>query len=629
MDPARFARGRAPRRRSGWRADRGRRAAARAGSASRIGPASSQTAAAALARSAPGTRGPVAGTAADRSAAGLSSAARAGSARAEHEALAERVGSETVGPVQPGAGGFADGEQPGQRAPAVEVGADAADQVVRGRGDRHEVGLPASIPSDSSVRVIVGNRSIGTGRRSRSTAPVPSAAIRSRIAAVTWSRGASSSVNRRPAASSSSAPSPRTASVISQPSSSAAGKRRARSGGTGRARGRRGRPRRRGRASHRRRSPPAGSWCAARGRRRRRWPAPSPPPGRAAIGEDAVAAPPVGPERERRGALEHLDPLVLGDQLARAGWSAPGRSRRPRRGRSGGPSARPRGRARARRRAAGRRRPRGRISASTAAGDSSTRTSTAAGSQRPRPALSVSSAWRAGESSGAIAAASPPWARKLARLGERLARDDDDPSRRPRPPRARRAAPRRRHRRRRRRRARWPSTGVGRSSARRRVPYPASDGPLLPPSRIVAPRHRARTPRTPAGSGRSRRRSRRRAGRASSSPEPPLAEREWLTRVHDPAPRRLDRGSLRGRWRGDRPRHDRRRRVVGGGAAGGRRRRRGGADACWRGSTTSRSAGCGRPAITPSRTGRWASACSTTPPSAPPTRSPSAAPSGS
>ena len=44
------------------------------------------------------------------------------------------------------------------------------------------------------------------------------------------------------------------------------------------------------------------------------------------------------------------------------------------------------------------------------AGASSTSTWTAAGRQRPRPAAIVSAAWRAGESPGSSAAASPPWA---------------------------------------------------------------------------------------------------------------------------------------------------------------------------------------------------------------------------
>ena len=50
----------------------------------------------------------------------------------------------------------------------------------------------------------------------------------------------------------------------------------------------------------------------------------------------------------------------------------------------------------------------------TALGASSTSTFTADGRQRPRPAAIVSAAWRSGESSGSSAAASPPWAQKLA-----------------------------------------------------------------------------------------------------------------------------------------------------------------------------------------------------------------------
>ncbi len=54
------------------------------------------------------------------------------------------------------------------------------------------------------------------------------------------------------------------------------------------------------------------------------------------------------------------------------------------------------------------------IRSRTVAGASSTRARTAAVRQRPRPAAIVSAAWRSGESSGSSAAASPPWAQKLA-----------------------------------------------------------------------------------------------------------------------------------------------------------------------------------------------------------------------
>ena len=53
-------------------------------------------------------------------------------------------------------------------------------------------------------------------------------------------------------------------------------------------------------------------------------------------------------------------------------------------------------------------------SSSTAPGASWTSASTAAVRHRPRPAAIVSRAWRSGESPGASAAASPPWAQKLA-----------------------------------------------------------------------------------------------------------------------------------------------------------------------------------------------------------------------
>ena len=61
-------------------------------------------------------------------------------------------------------------------------------------------------------------------------------------------------------------------------------------------------------------------------------------------------------------------------------------------------------------------------SSSTAAGAPSTSTWTAEGRQRPRPAAIVSAACWAGESAGSSAAASPPWAQKLA-LSESGLRD--------------------------------------------------------------------------------------------------------------------------------------------------------------------------------------------------------------
>ena len=87
-----------------------------------------------------------------------------------------------------------------------------------GGGDRDRLGARVEPGLGAATR-----RRWGSGRgRARAgrgvTPPAPSASIRSRIAAVTASRGASSSVKRRPEASSRVAPSPRTASVISRPS---------------------------------------------------------------------------------------------------------------------------------------------------------------------------------------------------------------------------------------------------------------------------------------------------------------------------------------------------------------------------------------------------------------------------
>jgi len=56
----------------------------------------------------------------------------AADAGGEDDALEEGVGGEAVGAVDAGAGGFADGEQAGEAGAAVEVGEDAAHQVVGG-----------------------------------------------------------------------------------------------------------------------------------------------------------------------------------------------------------------------------------------------------------------------------------------------------------------------------------------------------------------------------------------------------------------------------------------------------------------------------------------------------------------
>ena len=123
----------------------------------------------------------------------------------------------------------------------------------------------------------------------------------------------------------------------------------------------------------------------------------------------------------------------------------------------------------------------------------------------------------------------------------------------------------------------------------------------------------ARAARAGPGSSGSRRR-RRRASSSSGSTTP----------AHVDA---IEAFCARGR-RDDRPRHGRLRRLLRGRAARRRRRRRTPRSGCSPATRDAPSAACARPATTPSATGRWASACSTTSPSPPATRSPPAAPSG-
>ncbi len=181
-------------------------------------------------------------------------------AAAEHEALAERVRGEPVGAVQAGAGALADGVEAGQRGAALEVDRDPAHRVVGGGGDRDRL--------RARVEARLGERGEDAGEAGGVDLPqveldVGGAVglIRSRIAAVTASRGASSSVKRR-------------AGGVEQRRALAADRLgdqgavearcragRARSGGTGRTRGRRGRRRPPPRAPGRRRSRRAGWWC--------------------------------------------------------------------------------------------------------------------------------------------------------------------------------------------------------------------------------------------------------------------------------------------------------------------------------------------------------------------------------
>ena len=282
---------------------RGRRPAAPSRSASRSGPARRQTASRVASVGGSNRQPPRLGAARGRRLLRAPPRRRG----AEDEALAERVRGEPVGAVQAGAGALADRVEPGQRGAAVEVDRDPAHHVVGGRGDRDR--LAARVEAGLGERgEDVGEAGRVERRAGRASPPrSPSASSRSRIAAVTASRGASSSVKRSPAASSRVAPSPRIASVIRSPSAGARQRQGGRvelaelevgelgAGGCGQHRPGADRPPGVGRPAPERRG------AAGREHGRRRG-------DRAAVGDHAVAALAVAPERQRRGPLADLDP---------------------------------------------------------------------------------------------------------------------------------------------------------------------------------------------------------------------------------------------------------------------------------------------------------------------------------
>ena len=388
-------------------AGRGRRAARASSSASRSGPARRQTASRVASVGGSKRHSGGSGAAGGRR---LVERRRRGAA-AEDEALAERVGGEPVGAVQAGAGALADRVEARQRGAAVEVDRDPAHRVVGGGGDRHRLG--------ARVEPGLGQRLEDVGEAGRvelaqvelDLGSAPSASIRSRIAAVTASRGASSSVKR--SAGGVEQRRALAAHRLGDQQAVVAGARagRGRSGGTGRTRGRRGR-----RPAAEASTGPAP--IAPQGLVVRRHSAAAPPVAStvaaAAIGPASVSTPwqrsPSLQSAVAEVRSQHLDPRLGGDHrrqlrgdlvagLAAAGVDdAAAGCGRPR-----GPSAsrpswsRSNSTPRARR-------------SRTASGASSTSTCTAEGRQRPRPAAIVSAAWRSGESSGSSAAARPPWA---------------------------------------------------------------------------------------------------------------------------------------------------------------------------------------------------------------------------
>ena len=83
----------------------------------------------------------------------------------EHEPFEQRVRREPVGAVHAGAGGLAAGPEAGQRGGAVEVGADATREVVRGGGDGQPVvrGIEADARHASPDRREAGREVVDPG----------------------------------------------------------------------------------------------------------------------------------------------------------------------------------------------------------------------------------------------------------------------------------------------------------------------------------------------------------------------------------------------------------------------------------------------------------------------------------
>ena len=412
---------------------------------------------------------------------------RARRARAEHEALAQRVGGQPVGPVQAGAGRLADRVEAGQRRAAVEVGGDPAHHVVGGRSDGDQLARRRRCPASASALDDVREAAPGRPRACRarpSARRCARAARRSPARPRRAARAPRRSARRRRRAGR--APSPRIASVTRNPSRPATpitavgwNWRNSRSASCAPARVR---------EQHARcRATPAGSSCAptAPPRRRRRSttararerarPSSQASADAAAVGERAAR------RRARARAPRSAAPAP---RAPRAGARRAGRSRCRRSARRGAASGRPRARARARRRGrrrSARRAARGRA---TRAGASAQSTSAAERRTSPRPARSVSARWRSRAVVGGQRGGEPalrPVARRLRRAWS------------PRSARRSRRPPRRRARRRDRRRPRRPPRARPRS--RRRLTF-AGTVQRWPPASSSATRRRCAT--TPA-----------------------------------------------------------------------------------------------------------------------------------
>ena len=235
----------------------------------------------------------------------------------------------------------------------------------------------------------------------------------------------------------------------------------------------------------------------------------------------------------------------------------------------------------------------------------------------------MSAAWRSGESSAASAAASPPWAQKLelSASGFRETSVACAPSAAASSATCRPAAP--------------PPTTTTSASL-----VPTTSGVRYPQAQHPRPlalyyshpsSHRHDTGPHPENAGRlvAIEGALERAGWPGlERREAPAATREQILRVHDEAHVDAIEALLRRGRRHGRHGHGREPGLVRGRACTRPAAPQPRSSRCSAATPGPRSAACARRATTPSATGRWASACSTTPPSPPPTRSPPAAPSG-
>ena len=224
--------------------------------------------------------------------------------------------------MKAGARALADGEQARQGGAPVEVGRDPANQVVGGGRDRHRLALRVE-PGVAAGREDVREAPRLDRARSSRTWSAPSASIRSRIAAVTWSRGASSSVNRRPLRPAASAPSP--AHGLGDQGAVVLAARQGEGGGVELAELEVGELGAGGVGEHRAGADraPAGSWCApqrraAAGRQHRRRRG-----DRAAVGDHPGAALAVAPQRDGRAPSSTSIAVVGGDQLGEPAGDRP------------------------------------------------------------------------------------------------------------------------------------------------------------------------------------------------------------------------------------------------------------------------------------------------------------------